>query len=144
MCAAEDGPCDRPMPALSQSVMWLLMLLFTTIESFLTQVHRSARLCEVLSVTYTCDEPPIFDRVGVVAAVNWLSPLIGEWMDRLRQYHNGGTRQLCQVRKLLLWYSHTCVVYLWNIARRSRITSNIVVALETRLRCPRHYRVMGV
>ena len=92
LCATEDGPCDRPMPALSQSVMWSLMLLFTTIESFPTQVRRSARLCEALSVTYTCDEPSIFDRVGVVAAVNWLSPLVGEWMDRLRQYHNGGTR----------------------------------------------------
>ena len=79
-----DGLRDRPMPVLSQTVMWSLMLLCTTIESFPAQVRRSARLREALSATDTNDEPPIFDRVGVVAAVNWLSPLVGEWMDRLR------------------------------------------------------------
>ena len=29
-------------------------------------------------------------RDDVVAAVNWLSPLVDEWMDRLRQNHNVG------------------------------------------------------
>jgi len=29
-------------------------------------------------------------RDDVVAAVSWLSPLVDEWMDRLRQYHNVG------------------------------------------------------
>ena len=45
---------------------------------------------EALSVIDTRNEPPITDRVGVEAVANWISPLVGEWMDRLRQYHNVG------------------------------------------------------
>ena len=48
------------------------------------QVRRSARRREALSAVGTRDELPVFDRGDVVAAVNWLSPLVGEWMDRLR------------------------------------------------------------
>ena len=33
LCVAEDGLRDRPLPMLSQSVMWSLMLLCTTSES---------------------------------------------------------------------------------------------------------------
>ena len=70
------------MPVLSQSVMWSLMLLCTTSESFPAQLRRSERLQVALSATEIRDQPPMIDRDGVVAAVNWLSPLVGEWMDR--------------------------------------------------------------
>ena len=52
--------------------------------------HFYCRLCAAMSATDIRDEPPMFDRDAVVAAVDWLSPLVGEWMDRLRQYHNVG------------------------------------------------------
>ena len=41
-----------------------------------------------------------------MAAVNWLSRLVGEWMDRLRQYHNvGDTAALpgAKVAALVCW-----------------------------------------
>ena len=87
LCATEDGLRERPLPGLSQSVMWSLMMLCTTSESFPIQVRRSARR---RGAEGTRDELPVFDRGDVVAAVNWLSPLVGEWMDRLRHYHRAG------------------------------------------------------
>ena len=78
------------MPELSQSVMWSLLLLCTTSESFPTQARRSVRRRVALDAVGTRDEPPVFDRDDVVAAVNWLSPLVEEWMGRLRQYHKVG------------------------------------------------------
>ena len=78
LCATEDGLRDRPMPVLSQSVMWSLMLLCTTSKSFPSQLRRSKRLQVALSATEIRDQPPRIDRDGVVAAVNWLSPLVGE------------------------------------------------------------------
>ena len=90
LCATEDGLSVHPLPALSQSVMWSLMMLCTTSESFPVQPRRSARQRAALNAVDTRDEPPVFDRAEVVAAVNWLSPLVGEWMDRLRQYHKVG------------------------------------------------------
>ena len=68
LCATENGLRDRPIPALSQSVMWSLKLLCTTSESFPARARRSARLQAVLSATEIRDEPPMFDRDGVVAA----------------------------------------------------------------------------
>ncbi len=90
LCATEDGLSERPLPVLSQSVMWSLLMLCTTSESFPVQPRRSARQRAALNAVDTRDEPPVFDRAEVVAAVNWLSPLVGEWMDRLRQYHKVG------------------------------------------------------
>ena len=45
---------------------------------------------EALDAVGTRDELLVFDREEVVAAVNWLSLLVEEWMDRLRQYHKVG------------------------------------------------------
>ena len=53
------------------------------------QLRRSARQ-HALSAVATRNEPLIIDRGGMEAAVNWLSPLVGEWMDRLWQYHDVG------------------------------------------------------
>ena len=90
LCAIEDGLRDHPVPELSQSVMWSLLLLCTTSESFPAEQRRSERLQAALSATEIRDQPPRIDRDGVVAAVNWLTPLVDAWMDRLRQYHNVG------------------------------------------------------
>ena len=87
LCATEDGLHERPLPELSQSLIWSLMMLCTTSESFPMQVRRSVRRREALSAVGTRDELTVFDRGDVVATVNWLSPLVGEWMDRLRQCH---------------------------------------------------------
>ena len=78
LCATEDGLRERPLPELSQSVMWSLLMLCTTSESFPIQVRRSARRREALGAVVTRAELPVFDRGDVVAAVNWLSPLVGE------------------------------------------------------------------
>ena len=77
LCATEDGLRERLLPDLSQSVMWSFMMLCTKSESFPMQVRRSARRREALSAVGTRDEPPVFDRGDVVAAVNWLCPLVG-------------------------------------------------------------------
>ena len=89
LCATEEGLRERPLPGLSQSVMWSLLMLCTTSESFPIQVRRSARRREALGAVGTRDELPVFDRGEVVAAVNLaIRPLaVGEWMDRLRHYH---------------------------------------------------------
>ena len=42
-----------------------------------------------------------------------------------------GTGQYCQEQRWWRWYAHTCVLYSGNTARRSRVTSIIVAALET-------------
>jgi hypothetical protein len=143
LCVAEDGLRDRPMPVLSQSVMWSLMLLCTTSESFPTELRRSVRQQTRLIATEIRDQPPLIDRDDVAAAVNCLPPLVDEWMDRLRQYHNVGDTAVLPGAKVV-WYAHTYVLYSGNTARRSRITSNTVVVLETRWRCLKHYRVLGV
>ena len=90
LCATEEGLRERPIPGLSQSVLWSLLMLCTTSESFPIQVRRSVRRREALDAVGTRDELPVFDRDEVVAAVNWLSPLVEEWMDRLRHYHKVG------------------------------------------------------
>ena len=90
LCATEDGLQEHPMPELSQSVMWSLLLLCTTSESFPIQARRSGRRREALDAVGTRDEPPVFERDEVVAAVKWLSPLVEDWMGRLRQYHKVG------------------------------------------------------
>jgi hypothetical protein len=89
-----------------------LMLLCTTSESFPAQVRRSARRREALSAIYTRDETPIIDRLGVEAA-NWLSPLVCEWMDRLRQYHNvGDTAALPGAKVVAMVCTHMHVVFM--------------------------------
>jgi len=59
LCVAEDGLRDRPMPVLSQSVMWSLMLLCTTSESFPTELRRSARQQARLTATKIRYQPPL-------------------------------------------------------------------------------------
>ena len=55
----------------------------------------------------TRDELPVFDRGDVVEAVNWLSPLVGEWMDRLRHYHKvGDTAALPGAKAVALICAH--------------------------------------
>ena len=51
--ATEDGLRERPLPELSQSVMWSLMMLCTTSDSFPIQVRRSARRREALGAVGT-------------------------------------------------------------------------------------------
>ena len=65
----------------------------------------------------------MFDRDGVVAAVNWLSPFVGEWMDRLRQYHNvGDMAALPGAKVAAMVCAHMHGVFVELIAKRSRIT----------------------
>ena len=112
LCATEDDLREHPLPDLSQSVMWSLMMLCTTSESFSMQVRRSERRRGALSAVDTLDEPPVFDRGDVVAAVNWLSPLVGEWMDRLRRYHKvGDTAALPGVKVVALICAHVHRVF---------------------------------
>ena len=114
LCATEDGLRERPLPELSQSVMWSLMMLCTTSESFPMQVRRSARRRKALNAVGTRDELPVFDRGDVVAAVNWLSPLVVELMDRLSQYHKvGDTAALpgAKVVALICAHVHRVPVY---------------------------------
>ena len=61
----------------------------------------------------TRDELPVFDRRGeVVAAANGLSPLVGEWMDRLRQYHKvGDTAALPGAKVVALICAHVHRVF---------------------------------
>ena len=54
LCAAEDGLRDRPVPVLSQSVMWSFILLCTTSESVPTEVRRSARQQVRLNAPFDC------------------------------------------------------------------------------------------
>ena len=61
-----------------------------------------------LTATEIRDQPPLIVRDDVVAAVNWLSPLVDEWMDRLRQYHNVGDTA---VLRWLLWYAYIRAVF---------------------------------
>ena len=70
LCATEEGLREHPIPGLSQSVMWSLLMLCTTSESFPIQVRRSVRRREALDAVGTRDELPVFDREEVVAAVN--------------------------------------------------------------------------
>ena len=46
----------------------------------------------MLCAVGTHDELLVFYRGAVVAAVNWLFLLVGEWMDRLRHYHTDRVR----------------------------------------------------
>ena len=123
LCATEDGLREHPIPELSQSVMWSLLLLCTTSESFPIQARRSARRREALDAVGTRDEPPIFDREEVVAAVNWLSPLVEEWMDRLRQYHKvGDTAAMPGAKVVALICAHISRVF---TVRRKELRGNI-------------------
>ena len=60
LCATEDGLREQPIPGLSQSVMWSLLMLCTTSESFPIQVRRSVRQREALDAVGTRDELPIY------------------------------------------------------------------------------------
>ena len=92
--------------------MWSLFMLCTTSESFPVQVRRSARRREALCAVGTRDELPVFDRGDVVAAVNWLSPLVGEWMDRLRHYNRvGDTAALPGAKVVALICAHVHRVF---------------------------------
>ena len=58
------------------------------------------------------------NRASVEAAVNWLSPLVGEWMDRLRRYHNVEyTAAMPGAKVVDMVCTHMSCVLL-NIARR--------------------------
>ena len=112
LCAAEDGLYDRPMPVLSQSVMWSLMLLCTTSESVPQELRHSARRQVRLTATETRDQPPLIVREDVMSAVKWLSPLVDEWMDRRRQYHNvGDTAILPGAKVVALVCAHMRAVF---------------------------------
>ena len=97
---------DKSFCDLTVSVMWSLMLLCTTSESFPAELRRSERLQAALSATEIRDQPPMIDRAGVAVAVKWLSPLVGEWMDRLRQYHNVGDTAALPGAKVALICAH--------------------------------------
>ena len=128
LCATEDGLRERPLPELSQSVMWSLMMLCTTSESF--PVRRSARRREALSAVGTRDELLVFDRGDVVAAVNWLSPLVGEWMDRLRLYHRiGDTAALPGAKVVALICAHVHWVF---TVRRKVLRDNVEYCCRSR------------
>ena len=60
LCATEDDLREHPLPDLSQSVMWSLMMLCTTSESFPMQVRRSERRHGALSAVDTSDEFPVY------------------------------------------------------------------------------------
>ena len=123
LCATEDGLREHPIPELSQSVMWSLLLLCTTSESFPIQARRSVRRREALDAVGTRDELPVFDRDEVVAAVNWLSPLVEEWMGRLRQYHKvGDTAALPGAKVVALICAHISQVF---TVRRKVLSDNI-------------------
>ena len=112
LCAADDGLRDCPLPDLSQSVMWSLMVLCTTSESVPKEVRHSARLQVRLTATETRDQPPVIVRDDVAAAVNWLSPLVDKWMDRRRQYHNvGDTAILPGAKVVALVCAHMRAVF---------------------------------
>ena len=125
LCTAEDGLRERPVPALSQSVMWSLMLLCTTSESLPPQVRQRERLREELNAVATRDAFPMIDLGGVVATVNWLSPLVGEWMDRLRQYHNvGDTAALPGTKVVAMVCAHMRAVFMEH--RKALIVKNSI------------------
>ena len=130
LCATEEGLRERPLPGLSQSVMWSLLMLCTTSESFPIQVRRSARRREALGAVGTRDELPVFDRGDVVAAVNWLSPLVGEWMDRLRHYHKvGDTAALPGAKVVALICAHIHRVF---TVRRKVLRDNVEYCCRSR------------
>jgi len=112
LCAAEDGLRDRPIPWVSQSGLWSLMLLCTTSESVPQEIRRSARRQERLTATEIRDQPPLIVREDVISAVKWLSPLVEEWMDRRRQYHNvGDTAVLPGAKVVALVCAHMRAVF---------------------------------
>ena len=58
-----------------------------------------------------------------MAAVNWLSPLVGEWMDRLRQYHKvGDTAALPGAKVVALICAHINRVF---TVRRKVLRDNV-------------------
>ena len=76
------------------------------------EVRLSARLQGRLTATETRNQPPVIVRDDVVAAVNWLSPLVDEWMDRRRQYHNvGDTAILPGAKVVALVCAHMRAVF---------------------------------
>ena len=78
---------------------------------------------EALDAVGTRDELPVFDRDEVVAAVNWLSPLVEEWMGRLRQYHKvGDTAALPGAKVVALICAHISQVF---TVRRKVLSDNI-------------------
>ena len=65
-----------------------------------------------LTATETRDQPPLIVREDVVSAVKWLSPLVEEWMDRRRQYHNvGDTAVLPGAKVVALVCAHIRAVF---------------------------------
>ena len=86
-------------------------------------MRRSVRRREALDAVGTRDELPVFDRDEVVAAVNWLFPLVGEWMDRLRQYHEvGDTAALPGAKVVALICAHINRVF---TVRRKVLRDNV-------------------
>ena len=78
---------------------------------------------EALDAVGTRDELPVFDRDEVVAAVNWLSPLVEEWMGRLRQYHKvGDTAALPGAKMVALICAHINRVF---TMRRKVLRDNV-------------------
>ena len=63
--------------------------------------------------------------------MNWLSPLVGEWMDRPRQYQKlvGDTEALPGAKVVAMVCAHMRVVILKNRKALIRIASSTVVAL---------------
>ena len=128
--ATEDGLRDHPMPEMSQSVMWAIMLLRTTSESLPVHLRQSARLREAMSATGRRDEPPVIDRGGVQEAVRWLSPLVSEWMDRLREYHNvGDTAAMPGAKVVAMVCAHMRRVF---TEHRKALKNNIEYCLRSR------------
>ena len=77
----------------------------------------------------TRDKLPVFDRGDVVVAVNWLSPLVGEWIDRMRHYHRVGVNYLffkklgiCSIFTIILnWFYYTRLdkfILVWQVRRQ--------------------------
>jgi len=128
--ATEDGLRDHPVPEMSQSVMWAIMLLCTTSESLPVHLRQSARLRETMSAMGRRDELPVIDRGGVQEAVRWLSPLVSEWMDRLREYHNvGDTAAMPGAKVVAMVCAHMRRVF---TEHRKALKNNIEYCLRSR------------
>ena len=69
-------------------------------------------------------------RDVTVAAVNWLSPLVGEWMDRLRHYHRvGDTAALPGAKVVALICAHIHRVF---TVRRKVLRDNVEYCCRSR------------
>ena len=65
----------------------------------------------------------LLEHIKNKTAVNWLSPLVGEWMDRLRQYHKvGDTAALPGAKVVALICAHISRVF---TVRRKVLRDNV-------------------